>query len=84
MAWNPTVFKKKDKLIGNFSISLRLVDHSMGRGQLLTGVYGISTTQNRQQFWEELYDVRGFWDGPWVVGGDFKVIRFVHKKNSQT
>lgn len=33
-------------------------------------------------FWEELCDVRGYWQGPWVVGGDFNVIRFLHEKNT--
>lgn len=26
--------------------------------------------------------MRGYWSGPWVVGGDFNVIRFVHEKNT--
>lgn len=28
--------------------------------------------------------MRGFWNGPWVVGGDFNVIRFAHEKNSHS
>ena len=30
----------------------------------------------RELFWEELGAVRGLWNGPWCVGGDFNVVRF--------
>lgn len=32
-------------------------------------------------FWEELFDIRGYWASPWIVGGDSNVIRFSYEKN---
>lgn len=31
--------------------------------------------------WEELGVVCNAWVGPWLMGGDFNVIKFVHKKS---
>ena len=39
------------------------------------GVYGPVLNCNRETFWEELGAVRGLWEGPWCVGGDFNMIR---------
>lgn len=49
---------------------------------MFQGVYGPASTVNRDQFWEELKGVRVRWVGPWVVGGGFNVIRYVHENNS--
>lgn len=42
-------------------------------------LFGLKTTS---EFWEELKDIRGSWEGPWIIGGDFNVIRFVNEKSS--
>lgn len=44
------------------------------------GVYGPISTTNRDKFWLELKGLKSRWGGPWVIGGDFNVIRFVSKK----
>lgn len=49
---------------------------------MFTGIYGPTTTFNRHEFWDKLHGVRARWQGLWVVGGHFNVIRFVHEKNS--
>ena len=43
---------------------------------MFTGVYGPVVDSSRESFWEELGSVRGLWNIPWCVGGDFNVIRF--------
>lgn len=45
-------------------------------------MYRPTSTTNREAFWEQLKGLRIKWDGPWVVGGDFNVIRFVNEKNN--
>ena len=30
----------------------------------------------REFFWEELGAIRGLWNDPWCIGGDFNMIRF--------
>lgn len=82
VAWDPSVVKKTDELVGGFSISLKLVGLSSGFEWLFTGVYGPSFPHNRHLFWEELYFVRGYWIGSWILGGDFNVIRFIHEKSN--
>lgn len=47
---------------------------------LFTGVYSPPSTSNREEFWNELNEIKERWSGPWVVGGDFNVIGFVNKK----
>lgn len=81
LAWDPSVVNKVDELVGSFSISMRFVEFATGFEWMFTGVNGLSSSYNRHVFWEELFDVRGYWAGLWVIGGDFNVIRFVHEKN---
>lgn len=47
---------------------------------MFTGVYGPASTTNREEFWVELKGLKDKWSGPWVVGGDFNVIRFISEK----
>jgi hypothetical protein len=43
---------------------------------LFMGVYGPHDVSARRVFWEEMSGVHSWWDVPWVVGGDFNVVRF--------
>ena len=40
------------------------------------GVYGPVLSRAKEKFWEELGAIKGLWDEPWCVGGDFNSIRF--------
>lgn len=77
------MIKKVDELVGS-SISMRFVEISTGFDWMFMGVYSPCSLYNRHLFWEELFYVRSFWFGPWVIRGDFNVIRFVHEKNIRT
>ena len=44
---------------------------------MFSRVYGPVLDSKRELFWEELGAVRGLWNGPWCVGGDFNVVRFL-------
>ena len=37
----------------------------------------------KEDFWEELGVIRGLWEDPWCIGGDFNAVRFpVEKRNA--
>ncbi|RVX17218.1 LINE-1 retrotransposable element ORF2 protein [Vitis vinifera] len=40
-----------------------------------SGVYGPTLRKYREVFWEELGAIRGLWNDPWCIGGDFNMIR---------
>ena len=40
------------------------------------GVHGLVFLREKKEFWEELGAIKGLWDDPWCVGGDFNSIRF--------
>ncbi|RVX23905.1 hypothetical protein CK203_000933 [Vitis vinifera] len=37
------------------------------------GVYGPFTRLEREWLWEEVGAIRGIWEGPWCLGGDFNI-----------
>lgn len=43
---------------------------------MITSIYGPNLSQRRSDLWRELDAVRGNWNGPWCVGGDWNVFRF--------
>ena len=45
-------------------------------------MYGPSIGRLREYFLEELGTIRGLWQDPWCIGGDFNVIKFFRKRNS--
>ncbi|RVW91339.1 hypothetical protein CK203_035398 [Vitis vinifera] len=42
------------------------------------GVIGIE----KEDFWEELGAIRGLWDDPWCIGGDFNSVRFPEERRN--
>lgn len=76
--WNRTDIESVEEILGNFSISI-VLRFGGGAEWMFTGVYGLVTTVNREEFWMELKKVKERWLGPWVVGGDFNVIWFIHE-----
>ena len=46
------------------------------------GVYGPMKRCKRELFWEELGSLKGSWEGPWCIGGDFNMILSPNERNS--
>ncbi|KAJ9691474.1 hypothetical protein PVL29_013603 [Vitis rotundifolia] len=59
--------------VGNCSISCRLKNVEDGVVWIFTGVYGPCNRKEREVLWEELGAIRGIWEEPWCLGGDFNV-----------
>ena len=68
--------------IGNFSVSCCFKNVEAGFCWVFTGVYDPVVGRFREDFWEELGTIRGLWQDPWCLGGDFNVIRFLGERNS--
>uniref|UniRef100_A0A2N9GXK7 Reverse transcriptase domain-containing protein n=1 Tax=Fagus sylvatica TaxID=28930 RepID=A0A2N9GXK7_FAGSY len=49
-----------------------------------SGVYGPNINRERDIMWEELAGVASWWGVPWVVGGDFNVVRFPSERLGMT
>ncbi|RVW27451.1 Transposon TX1 uncharacterized 149 kDa protein [Vitis vinifera] len=56
---------------GQFSISCRFRNVGDGVIWVFTGVYGPCSRKDRECLWEEFGAIRGLWEDPWCLGGDF-------------
>ncbi|RVW32495.1 hypothetical protein CK203_081231 [Vitis vinifera] len=72
----PRVLELVGMEVGLFSISCRFKNCEDGFVWIFSGVYGPTMKRFREFFWEELGAIRGLWNDPWCIGGDFNMIRF--------
>ena len=50
---------------------------------IFTGLYGPFSREERVWLWEELRAIRGIWDDPWCLGGDFNIILSQRERSRQ-
>ena len=48
---------------------------------VFTGVYGPTKREYREDMWGEMGAIKGLWQNPWCLGGDFNVVRFPRDRN---
>ena len=46
-----------------------------------TSIYGLVERNNRKMFWEELGSLKGLWEGPWCIDGDFNMVLSLNERN---
>ena len=73
VCWDKRSLELLEMEVGNFSISCRLKNVEDGVVWIFTGVYGPCNRKEREELWEELGAIRGIWEEPWCLGGDFNV-----------
>ena len=44
-------------------------------------MYGSVENRLRESFWEELGSIKGLWEVPWCIGGDFNEILFPNERS---
>ena len=66
---------------GLFSITCWFKNVEDGFQWAFTGVYGPVERSNREMFWEELGSLKGLWEGPWCIGGDFNMVLSPNERN---
>ena len=74
--WDKSRISLVDSMVGSFSVSCLFRMPEDGFQWVFTGVYGRVENSFRGAFWEELGLIKGLWDGPWCVGGDFNEVLF--------
>ena len=70
-----------DSVVGSFSVSCLFRMLEDGFQWAFTGVYGPVKNSFREAFWEELGSIKGLWDGPWGIGGDFNEVLFPNERD---
>ncbi|RVX19008.1 hypothetical protein CK203_007106 [Vitis vinifera] len=70
--WDKRTLDVLEMEVGHFSTSCRLRNVEDGLVWIFTGVYGPFSREVRDCLWEELGAIRGIWDDPWCLGGDFQ------------
>ena len=68
---------------GQYSLSCRFKNVEDEIVWVFTGVYGPFTKKERECLWEEIGVVRGIWDEPWCLGGDFNITLFQRERSRQ-
>ncbi|RVW35454.1 hypothetical protein CK203_097229 [Vitis vinifera] len=68
---------------GQFSLSCRFRNVENGTVWVFTRVYGPFTKEERECLWEEIGAIRGLWEDPWCVGGDYNITLFQRERSRQ-
>ena len=81
LLWDNSRISLVDSMVGSFSISclFRMVEN--GFQWAFSGVYGPVENRLREFFWEELGSIKGLWDYPWCVGGNFNEILYLNERS---
>ena len=74
--WDSRVLDLLELECGGFSIFSRFKNVEDGFVWMFTRVYGPILSREKEDFWGELGAIRGLWDDPWCVKGDFNFVRF--------
>ncbi|RVX09019.1 LINE-1 reverse transcriptase-like [Vitis vinifera] len=83
ICWDKRTLEIIEMERGQFSISCRLRNVEDGKVWIFTGVYGPFSKKDRETLWGELGAIRGIWDDPWCLGGDFNVTLSLEERSNQ-
>ena len=81
ICWDKRSLEILDWEEGQFSISCRFRNVGDGGIWVFTGVYGPFSREEMECLWEEIGAIRGLWEEPWCLGGDFNTILY-HSERS--
>ena len=79
--WNTRKLELVESEFGHFSVTCKFKNVEDGFLWAFTGVYGPVKRSKRELFWEELGALKGLWEGPWCIGGDFNVVLSFYDRN---
>lgn len=73
-------FEIIDSFSGSYYAIVVVRRRADGWSQMVTVVYGPNRSEERTELWKEIKEVRSLYDKPWIIGGDFNIIRYGHKR----
>ena len=79
--WDKRKLEVMEVEIGHFSVTCIFKNTEDGFQWAFTGVYGPVERNKSELFWEELGSVKGSWEGPWCIGGDFNMVLSPNERN---
>ncbi|XP_026439283.1 uncharacterized protein LOC113337968 [Papaver somniferum] len=79
--WKDGILVMEDHLLEAFYVSVKFHNVVDDFVWVFTSVYGASYDVYYNQFWQELRDVRVYYDEPWLLGGDFNAILADDERN---
>ena len=82
VVWDKRSLILLDKEVGTFTVHCLFKNVSDGIVWAFTGVYGPLHKDGRSLLWEELGEIRGLWEAPWCIGGDFNVTCFPSERST--
>ena len=71
LLWDNSRISMVDSVVGSFSVSCLFRMAEDGNQWAFSGVYSPVKKSLRESFWEELGSIKGLWEDPWCVDGDF-------------
>jgi exonuclease III len=81
VCWDPNVFSVMAVYINEQLITCRVSSASNNESWMLSTVYGATQGPDRRKLLQALSFAKGLTHGyPWLIGGDFNVIRSPHEK----
>ena len=79
--WDKRKLEVMEVEIGHFSVTCIFKNTEDGFQWAFTGVCGPVERNKSELFWEELGSVKGLWEGPWCIGGDFNMVLSPNERN---
>ncbi|WMV18962.1 hypothetical protein MTR67_012347 [Solanum verrucosum] len=80
--WDNSIWEGEVCEMGTYCITVRFLGKTQDFSWHLSGVYGPNDREERKEVWWELGAVRSLFDGPWVIAGDFNVVRSPSEKKN--
>lgn len=82
MLWDERIWKGELSSLGAYSLTCKFTRKNQDFSWFLTGIYAPNNIEEREEVWWEVGAVRGLFDGPWIVCGDFNIVRFPSEKKN--
>ncbi|WMV43325.1 hypothetical protein MTR67_036710 [Solanum verrucosum] len=82
MIWDNNIWEGEVVEIGSYTLTCSFKSRVNDFTWHVTGVYALTYNLERQEVWWEIGAVRSLFTGPWVLDGDFNIIRYASEERN--